>query len=128
MTTLDRETTWEVLDDLQYEIDYKPGYRFKFNRNDGSFSIYHTTENSIYPSEMRSTDHNFIVPMATYDRVNWIRWIFERIADIDNHERAEFYQVDGKRVYAPHHGNGSDPYFSWQLGSEVDADKSPGDD
>jgi hypothetical protein len=39
----------------------------------------------------------------------------------------EWFMDKGERVFAPHHGNGEDPYVSWQLGSVEAVSKAPGD-
>lgn len=34
---------------------------------------------------------------------------------------SEFFKIDGKRPYAPHHGPGWNPYAIFDHGSELDA-------
>lgn len=64
--------------------------------------------------------HYFPVPAATYDRRSWQRWLFDRLGDVDTHERMEDFVVDGERPYAPSHGPGNDPYLVRELGSDLD--------
>jgi len=55
---------------------------------------------------MRHTRHEFVVPVATYNRDTWIRWVFDCIVAIETHETCEWFTVNGERIYGPHHGNG----------------------
>jgi hypothetical protein len=64
--------------------------------------------------------HYFAVPAATYNRQSWQRWLFDRLGDVDTHERMEDFVVDGDRPYAPNHGPGHDPYTVRELSSELD--------
>jgi hypothetical protein len=79
-------------------------------------------------------NHYFAVPPATYDRRSWQRWLFDRLGDVDTHERMEDFTLalhdDGDggehlvRPYAPSHNPGSDPYAVRELSTwaEVDTD------
>jgi len=130
------ENTWDVLEDLLEEIEYKrdepPADRFAFERNDEAnyavLYIFTYNKNTYKPEVMRHTRHEFIVPPATYNRHTWARWVFEKIVAIETHETAEWFFVDGERQFAPHHGNGEDPYMVWHLGTDEQARKAPGDD
>ena len=64
--------------------------------------------------------HYFIVPAATYDERSWRRWLFDRLGDVDTHERMEDFVIDGERPYAPSHGPGNDPYMIRELGTDTD--------
>lgn len=74
-------------------------------------------------------NHYFAVPPATYNRPSWMRWLFDRLADVDTHERMEDFafataavaqrgtgqhNADEAEVLvrplAPCHGPGWDPY------------------
>ena len=68
--------------------------------------------------------HYFPVPPATYNRQSWMRWLFDRLGDVDLHERMEDFALIGStkgvngatedtivRPYAPCHGPGWDPYL-----------------
>lgn len=68
--------------------------------------------------------HYFPVPPATYDRRSWQRWLFERLGDVDTHERMEDFVVAGRRPYAPSHGPGNDPYLVREVGTVEDAETS----
>lgn len=132
------EQTWDVLEKVLASIDYQreplpQGWkRFNLTYNDednyAALRILTYNPNTYRPGEMRLTTHEFIVPVATYHRAGWTRWVFDRIASIELHETCEHFFVDGVRVYAPHHGNGWDPYMFWPGHDTAEKQKAPGDD
>lgn len=131
------EQTWDelekVIDSIEYTRDIKPEWkRFHLVRNDEEnyavLYIYTHNRNTYKPDEIRHTRHEFVVPVATYHRAGWTRWVFDNIASIELHETCENFFVDGKRVYAPHHGNGWDPYTFWPSHDYAEKLKAPGDD
>lgn len=138
MTTGQREQTWDVLEEalnhVRYTRDESDEWprRFRLIRDDAhNFAVLNIithNPNTYRPSEIRHTRHEFVVPVATYNRATWIRWVFDRIAGIEFHETCESFQVDGVRIYAPHHGNGWDPYQPWYDGHPDEQAKAPGDD
>jgi hypothetical protein len=83
-------------------------------------------------------NHYFAVPPATYNRQSWMRWLFDRLGDVDDHERMEDFafaheeqdSISGllkmpphtvtERPYAPNHGPGWNPYLVTVLGTEED--------
>jgi len=80
--------------------------------------------NSYDHAEMMEVAHYFAVPPATYNRASWMRWLFDRLGDVDDHERMEDFTLDVSalgaegaaegelvRPYAPNHGPGWDPYL-----------------
>jgi len=85
--------------------------------------------NSYDHDELMAVNHYFAVPPATYNRASWVRWLFDRLGDVDTHERMEDFafeheEQDGisglltmpprkvtERPYAPNHGPGWDPYL-----------------
>lgn len=62
------------------------------------------------------------VPPAAYDRRSWQRWLFDQVLLVEQHEACEFFQVDGRRPYAPNHGPGRNPYTIHELGTAADAE------
>lgn len=98
MTT--REQTWDILEQVLNEIDYKRdepprGDRFKLTRDDESnyaeLHIFTYNINTYGEGEMRWTRHEFVVPVATYNRDTWTRWVFDNIVAIETHETAEWF-------------------------------------
>lgn len=115
----------ELVASLRY---HKPGYRFwvdDLDRGQGSrgltLVINLNVPDSYHPDQLIHVNHYFPVPPAAYDRRSWRRWLFDRIGDVDDHERCESFEVDGERPYAPSHGPGNDPYLIREVGTELDA-------
>lgn len=82
----------------------------------------HIVEPDAYHPELeRGVVHWFPVPPASYDERSWRRWLFDRLGDIDTHERMEHFTIDGEKPYAPSHGPGNDPYLVREVGTELDA-------
>jgi hypothetical protein len=117
------EQTWSILSDVLTTINYKrdpvpPGYkRFELveqlDKNFAQLNIFTWNEDTFNKGYMRYTRHEFIVPVATYNKDTWVRWVFECIDSIERHETCENFLVNGKRIYSPHHGNGENPYYMW---------------
>jgi hypothetical protein len=135
-TSVRRDQTWdelaEVLAEIVYTRDPVPGRRFHLIRDDennfAQLDIFTYNPNTYRPDEMRHTRHEFVVPLATYHRAAWLRWVFDRLVSIEVHETCESFQVNGVRVFAPHHGNGWSPYDVWYDGHPDEQAKAPGDD
>lgn len=115
---------------LVNQLTYKPDWEFELadtNRGQGSvgltLTITPTVPNSLRPSEIMRVQHLFPVPPAAYNADSWMRWLLDRILDVESHEACEFFQIDGERVYAPHHSEGEDPYVIWQIGDLATAKK-----
>lgn len=137
--------TWDLLEEALASLDYRreppppsplrpdqPGRRFQLVRDDESnfaqLFIFTYNPNTYKPNEMRHTRHEFIVPVCTYHRRQWQRWVVERILSIEAHETLENIFVDGERIHSPYHGNGWDPYAVWFEGDPVERAKAPGEE
>jgi hypothetical protein len=113
---------------LVTNLRYKDGFRVRlvtdYDRGQGSqgltLVINITGPNSYHPEETISVNHLFPVPPAAYDERSWRRWLFDRLADVELHERCEFFTVGEDKPYAPSHGPGNDPYLVREVGTEVD--------
>lgn len=124
-----------VLEALIPQITYKPNWEIYVGREvaeDGAggwklFIISHTDNSINRPGKIR-VRHEFIIPAASYNRDTWIAWVFDRFRDVETHEAGEFFRVDDVRVFAPHHGNGENPYLVWHHGDPSAAAKRSGDD
>lgn len=133
---MQREQTWDVLEEVLKELFYQreipPHDRFHFDRRDHEnyavLYIYTYNPNSYDTDRMRLTQHEFVVPLCTYHEQAWVRWVFERIASIEFHEVCESFLYKGERIYAPHHGNGWDPYTFWPGHDVNEKKKAPGED
>ena len=131
-----RDQTWDLLalavGKMEYRRDPVPRERFKLVREDESnyavLFIFTYNENTYRPGEMRHTRHEFVVPVATYNERQWVRWVTERILSIEAHETMENLFFNGERINSPYHGNGWDPYALWFEGDPVERAKAPGEE
>lgn len=121
------------LPELVAATTYKPGWLFSLVEDyddDGSgglaLQIVSDTENSLQPGRIR-VRHAFLVPPASYNRDTWAAWLFDRVRDVETHEAAEFFRINDVREFAPHHGNGEDPYRVWHVSDYATAAKKAGD-
>lgn len=108
-------------------LAYKANWHFEVkvtDRGQGSHGltlcILITTPDSYHPEELRRVMHYMPVPPAAFDRRSWRRWLFDQILLVERHEACEFFQVNGERPYAPHHGPGNDPYIVFDHGTDED--------
>lgn len=132
-----REQTWhlllEALLEIKYTRDEPPAGHKRFelemfpDENYAVLFIFTYNVNTYRTDKMRHTRHEFIVPVATYHKAAWTRWVFDRILSIEVHETTECFQVNGIRIYGPHHGNGWDPYTIWYDGHPDEQAKAPGE-
>jgi hypothetical protein len=117
------------LADLVDKCHYRPGWRIRLiddyprDENDEtgevltrglSLVVITKTYNSYHPEDGENyrVNHIFGVPVATYDRRSWRYWLFATLCKVDDHEAAEFFQIEGEgRPYAPLHLPGADPYM-----------------
>jgi hypothetical protein len=113
------------------QLTYKAGWHFSLqdiNRGQGSqgltLVILLTGPDSYHPGRVISVSHYMIVPAAAYDERAWQWWLFQQIMAVEQHEAAEFFQIDGQRPYPPNHGPGRDPYQILELGTVEDAETS----
>ena len=126
--------TPEHLPKLVETIAYWPGWEFYLQdhtNDDGSgglaLHIISDTLNSFNFTKRIRVNHEFLVPSASWNRDVWAAWIFDRLRDVHNHEAGEAFRINGVREFAPHHGNGEDPYRVWHVGDWATAAKSSGD-
>lgn len=127
--------TPEHLPALVASMQYKPGWTFAlrpFAEDDEvrglALYIVSDTENSYDHSQRIRVRHEFLVPPVSWKRDVWAAWLRDRLADVENHELGEFLTFDGVREFAPHHGNGEDPYRVWHVGDYAATRKKAGQD
>lgn len=123
------------LAELVEAITYKPRWEFSLRddySSDGSgglaLHIISDTEDSFDFGTRIRVRHAFLVPAASWLRDVWAAWLFDRVRDVETHEAGEFFRLDGVREFAPHHGNGEDPYRVWHVSDWATAAKSAGQD
>lgn len=122
------------LDDLVRSLTYKKGWRMYLETDiseDGSggltFFVISVTDDSMVKDKKISVRHGFLVPLASYNRDSWAAWLRDRMQDVETHECNEFFRIDGLREFAPHHGNGEDPYRTWHVSDYATARKRAGE-
>jgi hypothetical protein len=83
--------------------------------------IFISCVDTYHPERKIRIYHYMLVPPASYNEPSWQRWLLDQILLVERHEACEFFQIAGKRPYAPHHGPGNDPYIIFDHGSIQDA-------
>ena len=118
----------DALVNLVRKMKYKTGWQFELSdidRGQGSegltLVICLTCQDSYHPDQTMRVNHYMIVPPAAYDEHSWQRWLFDQILLVEQHEACEFFLIDGKRPYAPHHGPGNNCYTVFDHGTVEDA-------
>jgi hypothetical protein len=112
--------TVALLETLIPEVTYKPGWSFELwdgeRRGEhyvGStgltLSIRAQVENSC-SGDTVGVHHIMPVPVATWDRRTWERWVLDQILLVERHEAMEFYRVGARTPFFPSHGPGRNPY------------------
>jgi hypothetical protein len=117
---------WKVWleDDLQRD---KPGRHTGESRG-MTLVVQRCGPDSYHHDRIIAVNHYFAVPPATYNLASWQRWLFDRLGDVDTHERMEdfalTYAADPHaavvRPFAPQHGPGNDPYRVCEYATETD--------
>lgn len=125
-----------ALEQLVSRLSYRPGWAFRLGEIDRdrdsegnvvgaglTLDVITRGYNSYRPSdgETYRVHHYFIVPAATYDERAWTRWLFDRLVDVETHEAMEFFKIDQRRPYAPHHQPGHNPYTVIEIGTALEA-------
>jgi len=118
----------DILRDLLGRLTYRAGWKFELERDlyrgQGSrgttLVITVTAPNSVRPQDTIEVRHYMLVPPASYNERSWRWWLFQQIGLVEQHERMEFFQLDGKAVYPPAHGPGNDPYLILDYGTSTD--------
>lgn len=117
------DNTHNILRDLVSNAKCKPDWSFRIKNDDGALFLIIRIEcqNSYPPHEPRLIDHYHPVPIATYNRKSWQRWMFEQCRRTENHELGEWLRWGEERPFAPLHGPGEDPYTVHEYRDEIDA-------
>lgn len=119
-----------MLADLVKNCKYRPGWLVKLdtiNRGQGSegltlvittkgYDTYHQDQGQFY-----RVHHYMCVPPAAYNLSAWRRWLFEQFVLVERHEAMEFFAINNRRPFAPHHGPGNDCYNVFEHGTAEDA-------
>jgi hypothetical protein len=109
---------WRVWLDEDLQRD-KPG-RHSGESRGLTLVVQRRGPDTYHPDEIIAVNHYLPVPAATYDERSWRRWLFDRLGDVDTHERMEDFVISGARPFAPQHGPGNDPYRVCELATDLD--------
>lgn len=134
---LNRAPYQTPLAEMVANVAYKDGWQFHLrhmDRDQGSvgltLDIWIDCPDSYNPGRVRRVSHRFPVPPAAFGERAWRRWLFDRIVDVERHEAMEFYRYPGAhtdwRPYAPHHGDGEDPYQVFEHAPPGETERRPG--
>lgn len=109
-----------------------PGWRIWMeddNEAEGvpALHILSCTPDSYHPEKMIYVNHSFLVPLAIYNERTWKAWIRDCFSKVWDHEIGEMLLFNGVREFAPHHGNGEDPYRVWHVGDLADTQVRAGE-
>jgi hypothetical protein len=121
----------EPLHRLVSQLTYKRDWRIWLedtDRGQGSegltLIIQRCGPDTYHPERTMRVNHYMPVPPAAFDERSWQRWLFDQVLLVERHECCEFFQIAGKRPYAPSHGPGNDPYLIRETGTVADAETS----
>lgn len=117
-----------ALEKLVASVRYREGWRFTLvdmDRGQGSegltLIINVISPDAYEPSRTSRVNHYMIVPPAAFDERAWCRWLFEQVLLVEQHEAAEFFELNNARPFAPHHAPGRNPYSIVEQGTAEDA-------
>jgi hypothetical protein len=113
-----RHLGWRVWLDSDCQRD-KPG-RHSGESRGLTLIVQRCGPNTYDPDQPMVVNHYFSVPAATYNRESWRRWLFDRLGDVDTHERMEDFAFEEDSPLAPCHGPGWDPYLITVERTETD--------
>ena len=115
----------ETLKSLVSRTKYKAGWSFSLdNSYDRGQECKGLTLNILidcpdsYEDRPFRVLHLMPVPAAAYNEKSWRRWLFEQILLVERHEAMEFFEIDNRKPFAPHHLDGNDPYTIYEPGTD----------
>lgn len=100
------------------ELRYLPGWIIDLtieDRGQGcsglTLNVYPDKPDSYHPERHVRTRFLYPVPAATFNRESWEEWLWARLEDTENHERAEWFRFGEaeRRPFKPAHPDGWDP-------------------
>lgn len=125
-----RDRGWKVF--LRDDFTRDPADTHSGESRGLTLTIVREGPDSYHPERVMRVAHHFAVPPATYNRESWMKWLFDRLGDVDDHERMEDFTFAARNVplmvpeleepvgevashlerpYAPVHKPGWDPYL-----------------
>lgn len=108
---IEDRSPWDVdptrLARLLQRVTYKPGWSFHIEPL-GIEVILDTADSADPSHRIRVAHHRHMAPGSVHPGAwsdkDWLHWLFEEVIDIERHEAAEFFKVDGDAVFHPHRG------------------------
>ena len=106
------------LSDAVDELRYLPGWVIDLSIEDRgqgceglTLNVYPNKPDSSHPERHVRTRFLYPVPAASFNRESWEEWLWARIEDTENHERAEWFRFGEaeRRPFKPAHPDGWDP-------------------
>lgn len=106
------------LRDAVYELRYLRGWKFDLtdrHRGQGcsglTLDIYPNKPDAYHPEQHVATVFIYPVPAASFNRESWEEWLWDRIAETEDHERAENFRFgpEERRPFKPAHADGWNP-------------------
>jgi hypothetical protein len=90
------------------ELRYVPGWRFTLTEETRgqdcaglTLSIFPDKQDSYHPKSHVNTVFTYPVPAASFNRESWEEWLWGRIEDTENHERAEWFRFVTITLHTP---------------------------
>lgn len=91
------------LQQLLRRVKYRPGWEFSINE-DGAVVVTAEVVDSYDHSHTIPLVLRKFLPMHVRHDFEWERWLFEFvIMEVERHEAREFFEVDGVKIFDPHH-------------------------
>lgn len=106
------------LADAVRELRYLPGWEFTLINEDRgqdcrglTLVVRPNKSDSYHPERHANTRFLYPVSAAAFNRESWEEWLWARIEDTENHERAEWFRFGDqeRRPFKPAHPDGWDP-------------------
>lgn len=110
-----------LLEEAVKELKYVPGWIINLSNEDRgqgcsglTLNIYPNKPDAYHPDQHVRTRFLYPVPAAAFNRESWEEWLWARIEETEDHERAEWFRFidsDGneRRPFKPIHQDGWDP-------------------
>lgn len=101
------DENYHYLESLLGRITYKPGFNFLLRRIDEQAALLSlqckTLPNAVKPGEVSGLTINNTILLADIVTPSHALQAFAKVvADLELHEAAEFFQLDGERIFLPH--------------------------
>lgn len=89
------------VEELLPRVSYRPGWQFTVA--DNRLRIRAAVIDAYDHSRETTLGRDIALPPACAN-LDWQRWLFDMLLQIERHEAAEFFTVEGVKVFDPHKG------------------------